>query len=189
MQKERKRRESKGKKEETKFRKQKEKSEITPRFDKKEIIKIKKDKKEENIDKLKKKVEKSQNKKFRKERRKEKIKPEEKYGEISRRKRMKIWILVVVLISILFIVRIGWIQFVMGDELKQMAFEQQSIDRVVNPRRGTIYDATGKTILAVSSTVNTITVNPNNISKEDKEKVAEALSNIFELDYETVLKK
>ena len=162
---------------------------VEPRFDKNEILKIKKDKKEENVNKLKKKVEKSQNKKFKKEMKNEKIKPEEKYGEISRRKRMKVWILVVVLISILFIVRIGWIQFVMGDELKQMAFEQQSIDRAVNPRRGTIYDATGKTILAVSSTVNTITVNPNNIAKENKEKVAEALANIFELDYETVLKK
>ena len=34
-----------------------------------------------------------------------------------------------------------------------------------------------------------MTVNPTNISSENKEKVAEALSNIFELDYETVLKK
>ena len=70
-----------------------------------------------------------------------------------------------------------------------MALEQQSIDRTVSPRRGTIYDATGKNVLAISSTVNTITVNPNNISKENKEKVAEALTNIFDLDYETVLKR
>ena len=41
----------------------------------------------------------------------------------------------------------------------------------------------------MSSTVNTVTVNPTNISKENKEKVAEALSNIFDLDYETALKK
>ena len=70
-----------------------------------------------------------------------------------------------------------------------MALEQQSLDRTINPRRGTIYDATGTNILAVSSTVNTITVNPVNISKENKEKVAEALSNIFELEYDEVLKK
>lgn len=44
-------------------------------------------------------------------------------------------------------------------------------------------------MLAVSSTVETVTVNPGNISKENKEKVAKALSDIFELDYETVLKK
>ena len=52
-----------------------------------------------------------------------------------------------------------------------------------------IYDGTGTNILAVSSTVETVTVNPTNIANEDKEKVAIALSNIFELDYETVLKK
>ena len=167
------------------------KNDITSRFNKKDIAKIKKEKNEkpENVEKLQKKMEKAQNKKFRKQMKKEKIKPEEKYGELSRRKRMKIWILVVVIVAVLFIVRIGWIQFVMGPELKQMALEQQSLDRAVNPRRGTIYDATGKTILAVSSTVNTITVNPNNIAKEDKEKVAEALSNIFDLDYETILKR
>lgn len=162
------------------------------RFDKEKLIKLKKEKKEkkeENVEKLRKKLERKQNKKFKKQMKKEKNKPEEKYSDISRRKRMKIWILVVALIFSLFIGRIAWIQFVMGDELKQMAYEQQSLDRTVNPRRGTIYDATGKTILAVSSTVNTITVNPNNISKENKEKVARALSNIFELDYETVLKK
>lgn len=56
-------------------------------------------------------------------------------------------------------------------------------------KRGTIYDATGKNILAISSTVNTITVNPTNISKNDKEKVSKALSDIFDLDYEKVLKK
>ena len=159
------------------------------RFNKDEIVKLKKENKEENVEKLKKKLEKQQNKKFKKQIKEDKIKPEEKYGDISRRKRMKVWIIVVVLISSLFIGRIAWIQFVMGDELKQMAYEQQSLDRTVNPRRGTIYDATGKTILAVSSTVNTITINPNNIAKENKEKVARALSNIFELDYDTVLKK
>ena len=161
------------------------------RFDKKEILRIKKEKKEkpENVEKLQKKIEKSQNKKFKKQKKKTTEKVEEKYGEISRRKRMKIAMLVSNIIAVLFIVRIGWIQFVMGPELKEMAREQQSIDRDVNPRRGTIYDATGTTILAVSSTVNTITVNPNNIAKEDKEKVVEALANIFELDYETVLKK
>ena len=165
---------------------------VETRFDKKELMKIKKNKKEEkaeNVEKLRKKLEKQQNKKYKKQIKTKNDKPEEKFSEISRRKRMKVWMLVVVLISCLFIGRIGWIQFVMGDELKQMAYEQQSLDRAVNPRRGTIYDATGKTILAVSSTVNTITVNPNNISKENKEKVANALANIFELDYETVLKK
>ena len=43
--------------------------------------------------------------------------------------------------------------------------------------------------MAKSSTVETVTVNPGNISSEDKENVAKKLSEIFELDYEKVLKK
>ena len=169
----------------------KRKNKLVPRFDKKEVIKLKKEKSnsQENIQKIKRKVEKKQNRKYKKQIKKEREQIKEKYGEISRRKRFKIWIFVSILIFSIFILRIAWIQFVMGNDLKQMALEQQSLDRAVNPRRGTIYDATGKTILAVSSTVNTITVNPNNIAKEDKEKVARAMSNIFELDYDTVLKK
>ena len=183
----------KGNKRKTKrgFYREKERKKIIPRFDRKEIMNIKKEKAEkiENVERLKKKFEKKQNKKYRKQIKEDKVKAEEKYSEISRRKRFKVAIVAVCLIFTVFIGRIAWIQFVMGDELKRMAYEQQSLERAVNPRRGTIYDATGKTILAVSSTVNTATVNPTNISKENKEKVAEALSNIFDLDYETVLKK
>ena len=169
----------------------KQKDNLKVRFDKEEVNKIKKNKNEkpQNIERLKRKVERKQNKKYRKERKKEKNKIEEKYSDISRKRRMKIMIVIVVIIALLFSGRIAWIQFVDGDKLKQMAYEQQSLDRAVNPRRGTIYDATGETVLAISSTVNTITVNPNNISKENKEKVATALANIFELDYDTVLKK
>ena len=76
-----------------------------------------------------------------------------------------------------------------GAELKDLAYMQQTLDRTINPKRGTIYDATGKNILAISSTVETVTVNPGNIKKEDKEKVAKKLSELFELDYDTVLKR
>lgn len=158
---------------------------------KKEILKIKKNKKNktENVSKMQKKTEKIQKKKFKEQYKKEKFKTDDKISEISRRKRMKVWIWATCIIFTLFIGRIGWIQFVMGDELQSMAYTQQTLDRSINPKRGTIYDATGKNILAVSSTVNTITVNPVNISKNDKEKVARALTDIFDLDYETVLKK
>ncbi len=157
---------------------------------KKKILKIKKDKnKKEDISKLQKETSKMQKKKFKKQYKKDKVKPEDKVSGISRRKRMRFWIFATYIIFGAFIVRIGWIQFVRGDELQSMAYTQQTLDRNINPKRGTIYDATGKTALAVSSTVNTITVNPVNISKKDKEKVADALSKIFELDYEKVLKK
>ena len=41
-----------------------------------------------------------------------------------------------------------------------MAYDQQTLDRYINPKRGTIYDSTKKYILAISSTVETVTVNP-----------------------------
>ena len=47
----------------------------------------------------------------------------------------------------------------------------------------------GKNVLAVSSTVETVSVRPVNIKDEDKEKVAKKLAELFELDYEKVYKK
>ena len=113
----------------------------------------------------------------------------EKNGVITRKKRMKITLFVAMLIFTCFIGRIAYIQFVKGDELKSMAYMQQTLDRKINPKRGTIYDATGKNILAVSASVETISINPVNIEKENKEKVAKILSEIFGLDYDKTLKK
>ena len=109
--------------------------------------------------------------------------------KLSSKRKMRNMLFVCFLVLICLIGRLGFIQFVQGAELSTMAYRQQTLDRNVNPKRGTIYDATGKNALAVSSTVETVTVNPGNIAKEDKEKVAKELSSLFELDYETVLKK
>ena len=109
--------------------------------------------------------------------------------KLTSKKKMRNILFISFLIIICLITRIGYIQLIQGKELSELAYEQQTLDRKINPKRGTIYDATGTNILAVSSTVETVTVNPSNISSEDKEKVATALANIFELDYETVLKK
>ena len=107
---------------------------------------------------------------------------------ITRKKRMRNMLIVITLIFLLLIIRIGYLQFIKGDELQTMAYVQQTLDRTINPNRGTIYDRNGE-VLGMSASVETVTVNPGNISKENKEAVAKALSNIFELDYETVLKR
>ena len=160
-------------------------------INRKELLKFKNKEKQEkiNLKKEQKKFDKEKRKKYKKEVKNKKIKVEQKPSDISRKKRMKNEIIIVWIVLFALLFRIGWIQFAMGEELRSMAYVQQTLDRSINPRRGTIYDATGKTILAVSSTVETITVNPVNISKEDKTKVAKALSDIFQLEYETVLKK
>ena len=85
--------------------------------------------------------------------------------------------------------RVGYIQFFEGEKLQQMAYLQQTLNRNINPKRGTIYDSSGKVALATSSSVETITVNPVNIPSNEKEKVATELTQLFNLKYEDVLKK
>ena len=108
---------------------------------------------------------------------------------LTNKKKMLKTMFVAFLVMTLLIVRIGFLQFHDGNKLQLQAYEQLVQQRSISAKRGTIYDSTGKYILAVSSTVSTITVNPTNISKDNKEKVARALSDIFNLDYEKTLKK
>lgn len=112
-----------------------------------------------------------------------------KSTSISRKKRLIKMLIVAFILCNLLIIRIGFIEFVQGSELKSKAYAQQTLNRKINPKRGTIFDATGKVALAVSASVETVSVNPTNITKADKERVSRALSDIFSLDYETVLKK
>ena len=109
--------------------------------------------------------------------------------KLSCKKKLRNTLFITFIILIGLIVRVGYIQLIQGSELSSLAYQQQTLDRKINPKRGTIYDATGKTELAVSSSVETVSVNPGNIRKEDKEKVAKKLSELFELNYENVLKK
>ena len=83
----------------------------------------------------------------------------------------------------------GVLQLIKGSELQAMAYSQQTLNRAVNPKRGRILDRSGKIELAISASTETISINPTNIKAQNKEKVARALSDIFELDYEKVLKK
>jgi stage V sporulation protein D (sporulation-specific penicillin-binding protein) len=107
---------------------------------------------------------------------------------ISRKRRMIYLLMIAVILFTLLIIRIFWLQFISGDELQTLAYEQQTLDRKVNPRRGTIYDS-NMTELAVSSTVYTVTVNPTNIEEKNKEIIAKKICEIFDLDYEKILKR
>ena len=86
-----------------------------------------------------------------------------KSTNISRKRRLRNMLFITFAICMALIVRIGIIQFVQGSELQSMAYMQQTLNRKISPKRGTIYDATGKNILAVSASVETVSVNPGNI--------------------------
>ena len=112
-------------------------------------------------------------------------------------KKLRTIFIVIILIFALLIGRIAYLQFFEGSYLKNLAYQQQTINQIISPKRGSIYDSTGKT-LATSASVDTITINPSKIkdsSNDDsktaelKEKLAKAFSDIFELDYNETLEK
>ncbi len=124
-----------------------------------------------------------------------KMKTKHKSKNLIHIRKVKISLIICILIFIILLVRIGFIQFVQGSYLQQLAYNQQLINQIISPKRGNIYDSTGKA-LAISAQVDTITINPLKI-KEDteeetkalQEKIAKGLSDIFSLDYEEVLSK
>lgn len=88
----------------------------------------------------------------------------------------------------ILVVRLFWIQVVLGADYKQKAYQQQTKDSLISAKRGTIYDVKNKE-LAISATVETIIVNPTSIKGEEKRKeVAKYFSENHGLDYEEVLK-
>jgi stage V sporulation protein D (sporulation-specific penicillin-binding protein) len=110
-------------------------------------------------------------------------------SDVGRKRKLRNMLFIIFLVQIALIIRIGFIQFVQGAELQAMAYSQQTLNRTINPKRGRILDRNGKIELAVSASTETVSVNPTNISANNKQKVARALSEIFDLDYEKTLKK
>ena len=110
-------------------------------------------------------------------------------------KKLRLILLITIIIFVLLICRIGFLQFVQGSYLKEQAYKQQAINQIISPKRGNIYDSTGKA-LAISAQVDTITINPSKFEKDSdeetakyRETVAKGLSEIFELDYNETLEK
>ena len=86
--------------------------------------------------------------------------------------------------------RLYQLQIVRHDELESRAIAQQVRETTVSAPRGTIYDCNGE-VLAMSAGVDTIYLSPAEIEQygEDAEAIAEGLSDILGLDYETVYAK
>ena len=111
--------------------------------------------------------------------------------------------MLLVFFIVLFLALLGVIinlQFVRGDELKRMEYNQSISSIEISAKRGIIYDC-NKKALAISANVDTITVNPSYMvvksdgvineskTKDLRERIATKFSQIFELDYAEVLEK
>ncbi len=101
-----------------------------------------------------------------------------------------LWLSGILLVCFLFfVVRISIIQFVDGEWLSREAIEQQTRDRMINAKRGTIYDRNGKQ-LAVSADVETVSISPVTVRKaNERELCAQTLSEILDIEEETILEK
>ena len=88
------------------------------------------------------------------------------------------------------IFRVAWIQIANGQEYQQEAIEQQTSNRTISPKRGTIYDRNMET-LATSGSVETIYASPKVIKKLglDVDKISGELAAILGMEKETVKKK
>lgn len=109
-------------------------------------------------------------------------------------KKLRICMSVGFVLLILLIIRIAFLQFVQGASLKEEAVKKQLASKTITPSRGTIYDSTGTKALAISAKVDTVTINPSQVKysngdEVNKEILAHAFSDIFELDYTETLEK
>lgn len=111
------------------------------------------------------------------------------YMGLKNQKRIGMMLIVCVLLSVCLLGRLVYIQIIRSEHYTQMAYDQQTRERSVEAKRGTIYDATGSKVLAQSVSVNIVSVVPSNIDTELKESVAAKLAEILELKKEDVLAK
>lgn len=118
----------------------------------------------------------------------------QKYTPMKKSGKKRTILIGLVFMAFLFalVIRIGFIQIVQGEDLQKKAAEQQTRDSIISSKRGAILDRNGKQ-LAVSASVETVTVSPKEIAKNEKkvspEKIAKGLSDILELDFDETLKK
>ena len=108
---------------------------------------------------------------------------------LKNQKRILVIMIVCISFAVLLLSRLVYIQIIKSNYYTQKAYEQQTRQRTVPAKRGTIYDATGTKVLAQSVSVNNVSVVPKSIDSEDKESVATKLAEILELDKEEVLNK
>ena len=116
-------------------------------------------------------------------------------GNIISKKKLRVTLLIAITTLFLLICRLFYLQIIDGPYLSSLATKTHTTSETINSKRGNIYDSTGAS-LAISEAVDTVSVNPAKIkAKNDsdtpalKEKIAKALSEIFELDYNDTLSK
>lgn len=99
------------------------------------------------------------------------------------KKRITILFVFLLVAFVLLLLRLAWIQLVNSEDYQSQALEQRLRMIDVEPKRGEIYDRTGKK-LAVSTSSDTVVAIPREI--KDPEEVARSLAGVLDMDYDTI---
>ncbi|MBE6623615.1 MAG: PASTA domain-containing protein [Ruminococcaceae bacterium] len=102
--------------------------------------------------------------------------------------RMAVIIIAFLLALILLITNLVNKQIINAEFYRQKAVAQYTTETSINPRRGTIYDR-NMNQLAVSVSVENVFISPNEIAKENEEKIADYLSELLGADREELLRR
>ncbi|MBQ9092009.1 MAG: PASTA domain-containing protein [Anaerotignum sp.] len=105
---------------------------------------------------------------------------------IGAKKRLLIFLFCAMFGYLLLMGRVAFIEFFRAEEWQELAYEQQTRDRLITPKRGSILDRNGEGI-ALTETVNAVSVIP--VQVKEKEKTAQFLAEKLELEYADVLEK
>lgn len=105
---------------------------------------------------------------------------------IGAKKRLLIFLFCSMFGYLLLTGRLVFIELFRAEEWQEMAYEQQTRDRLITPKRGSILDRNGEGI-ALTETVNAVSVIP--VQVKEKEKTAQFLAETLDLEYEDVLEK
>ena len=109
--------------------------------------------------------------------------------KLSRRR--VFWCSLFVAVAFLFVLgKLVFIQIIQADKYQSEALSQWMRNTAVSAKRGKIMDING-TVLAESATAYKVLIWPNQISKDDWERVSQELANIEELNlsYEYIYKR
>ena len=91
------------------------------------------------------------------------------YMALKNQKRIIKILVICGILALILLGRLVYIQVIKSKHYEEKAYEQQTRQRSVAAKRGTIYDATGEKILAQSISVNIVTAVPNSVDKDKKE--------------------
>ncbi len=107
------------------------------------------------------------------------------------KKRILLIVLVLVVGFVWVLINLTKWQIIRGSELSRAAIEQQTRDKTINSKRGSIMDRNGN-VLAASVSVETLTASPVDVHKNEEasiEEISHRLAEILDMEYEDVYNK